>query len=115
MPLLEIRTSNDLFESVREKILREASHCVASTLGKSEESVMVILESAHGLFGGDPGPCAFIELRSVGGLDSQTSERVAVELCALLEAEADIPANRVYLNFVEVERSRWGWNAGLLP
>ena len=114
MPLLEIRTSNDLFESVREKILRDASALVATTLGKSEASVMVTIQSAHNLFGGESGPSAFIELKSVGGLDPQTSARVAAGMCQLMETEADIPTTRVYLHFVELERSQWGWNGGLL-
>lgn len=114
MPLLEITTSNDLFETVREKILRDASAVVATTLGKSEASVMVTLRSATGLFGGDAGPCAFLELRSVGGLDPDTSTRVAERLCTLLEAEADVPSERIYLNFHRVNGSEWGWNGRLL-
>ncbi len=114
MPLLEITTSNDLFESVREKILREASAAIAQSLGKSESSVMVTIKSAHNLFGGESGPSAFIELRSTGSLDSQTATRIAQSLCQLMETEADVPAERVYLNFVEVKRKNWAWNGRLL-
>ena len=60
------------------------------------------------------GPSAFIELKSVGGLDTQTTGRIAAELCQLMETEADIPSSRVYLHFIEVKRSEWGWDGGLL-
>ncbi len=114
MPLLSITTSNDLFESVREKILREASSIVAKSLGKTEAAVMVILRSGHNLFGGDPGPSAFLELRSASSLDPSTTSKVAQGLCEIMEKEGDIPQERIYLNFMQLKRSDWGWNGKLL-
>ena len=114
MPLLEITTSNDLFENVREKILREASHLVARQLGKSEDSVMVTLRHAHSLFCGESVACAFLELRSAGALDAQTATRISGELCKLMEKEADVPPQQVYLNFLNVPRGSWGRNGKLI-
>lgn len=115
MPLVDITLSHELFESVREKILREVSGLVASTLGKSEASVQILLSDAHALFGGEPGPSAFVEVRSVDSLDANTTSRLARQMCDLLQDEADVPAERVYLNFMEVARGDWGWNGKLLP
>jgi len=115
MPLVAITLSNDLFESVREKLLREVSAVVATTLDTSEAGLQITLRQAHSLFGGESGPTAFVEVRSPGKLDANTTSRLARELCALLEIEADVPPERVFLNFMEVSRGDWGWNGKLLP
>lgn len=111
MPYLSLTLSNELFEGTRDRLLHEASALVAETLGKSESLVCVSIRHAAILFAGDSGPAAFIELRSLGGLDANTNAVLSRELCALLEREADVPPERVFLNFVDVERPDWGWNA----
>ena len=66
------------------------------------------------LFGGEAGPAAFLELRSIGGLDANTNAVLSRKLCKLLESEIDIPPERVFLNFVNVKRGDWGWNGKTL-
>ncbi len=111
MPYLSLTLSNELFESARDRLLHQVSALVAETLGKSESLVCVSIQHAAILFASGSGPAAFLELRSLGGLDANTNTVVSRKLCELLEREADVPPDRVFLNFVEVERADWGWNA----
>ena len=110
MPHLSITLWNEPFESIRQKLMAGASALVAKTLVKSESSVCVTVPHAAMLFGGEPGPAAFLELRSLGGLDANVNAVLSRKLCKLLESEIDIPPERVFLNFVNVERGDWGWN-----
>lgn len=114
MPYVAITVSHELFETVREKLLREASAAAAQGLGKPESSVQVALTTAHALFGGIPGPCAFVEVRSVGHLDANTMARLAQSLCEVLRTEADVQPERVYVHFMDVPRHEWAWNGALL-
>ncbi len=115
MPYLSLTLSNELFENTRDRLLHVASALVAETLRKSESAVCVSIQHAPMLFAGGSGPSAFLELRSVGGLNANTNTVLSRKLCELLEREADIPPDRVFLNFVEVDRADWGWNAKTLP
>ena len=60
------------------------------------------------LFGGDNAPLAYLELKSIGLLESQTNELSAM-LCQLMHDYA-IPVDRVYIEFMDAPRKMWGWN-----
>ncbi len=115
MPYVSLTLSHQLFEGIRDRLLHEVSAAVAETLRKSESVVCVSIRDAAMLFGGASGPSAFVEVRSIGGLDANTNTVLSRRLCELLEREAEVPPDRVFLNFVEVEREDWGWNATTMP
>jgi phenylpyruvate tautomerase len=110
MPLLELKTTVALAEGQRQHLLSSLSRMIARDIGKPEQYVMVSLETAPMLMSGQPGPAAFAMIRSIGGLGPAVNRKLAKDLCDLLQREAGIPADRVYLNFVDVPASEWGWN-----
>ncbi|MBW2457607.1 MAG: hypothetical protein JRI68_24085 [Deltaproteobacteria bacterium] len=110
MPLLKMTLSVLLSDSARGGLLAEASKLASEVLGKPERYVMVTIEQAPVLFGGDDSPAAFIEVRSLGGLGPDTNQTLSAKLCELVERIATIPKDRTFLNFVDVARSDWGHN-----
>ncbi len=109
MPYLAIRT-NQSVEEKKEQLLRKASLLIAKETGKQESYVMVSLEpSATMLFGGSNKPLAYLELKSLG-LPEQKIPALSQALCSLLEQEAGIPKERIYIEFSNAERHMWGWN-----
>ena len=71
----------------------------------------LLLEPApHMRFGGDTGPCAFVELRSLG-LPADRTPALSEALCALLQRTLHIPPDRVFINFADIPRPLWGWNS----
>ena len=110
MPLLCITVSETRADVDGEALLRSGSRLVAEHLGKPEEFIMVSWGRGPLLFGGSDAPAAFVELRSIGGLDLETNDGLARALCALLEEAAGIPPARTFLNFADVARSDWGWD-----
>lgn len=112
MPMLILRTNRIVSDDQRTALLQAASQTVAEMLGKPERYVMVSLEDARPLvFGGTDQPAAYLELKSIGLQDKHTKDYSA-RLSELLEDKLDIPRERIYVEFADAARQRWGWNGG---
>jgi phenylpyruvate tautomerase PptA (4-oxalocrotonate tautomerase family) len=112
MPLLRLQTTVTPTAEQQPSLLAALSRIVTEAIGKPEQYVMVTLETTPMLLAGQPGPAAFADVRSIGGLNSRVNKQIAQQLCALLEQSLAIPPARVYLNFSDVPASHWGWNGG---
>lgn len=112
MPLIKIALSSPERADVDvQALMRGGSQIITTTMGKPEAYVMVVCEWEPMLFGGSSEPCAFAELRSLGGLDAETNVTLSHQLCQLLEEEAGITPARVFVHFMDLEREDWGWNS----
>lgn len=110
MPLLSIHSNITLSEAQQQQLLKTASQKVAETLGKPEGYVMVTLHTpVPMLFAGESAPLAYLELKSIGLQENQTTDLSAM-LCQLM-ADYDIPAERIYIEFADAPRKMWGWNS----
>lgn len=106
MPLLSIETNCNNTET----LLDSASKSVATALGKPEQYVMVRFQhNPDMLFAGTGEPLAYLELKSIGLPESNTTE-LSAQLCDLLQTELSIDSNRVYIEFYNAPRHLWGWN-----
>jgi phenylpyruvate tautomerase len=110
MPLLKIETTVALSDDKRKALLASLSKIVATTIGKPEQYVMVTLSPAAILMAGKPGDAAFADLRSIGGLSAEVNRQLSQRVCSALAETLGVPANRVYLNFMDIEAAHWGWN-----
>lgn len=110
MPYLSIRTNKSLAAGERASLLAKASGSIAESLAKPEHYVMVALEDdTPMLFAGGDAPAAYLELKSIGLPESQTTA-LSRTLCELMQTETGISQDRVYIEFVDAPRSMWGWN-----
>ncbi len=114
MVYLSLTLSHELFETAREHLIREASELIAQTLRVSESTVCVSVSHAAMVFGGATGSAAFVELRSPDGLDANVNSVLSKRLSELLRREAEVAPDRVFLNFVDLERASWGWDGKTL-
>ncbi len=112
VPYLKIQTNQALNETARQALMKKASATVAKQLGKSENYVMVTLQSAQTmLFAGTDEPLAYLELKSIG-LPESTTQNLSDSLCTLMAQELDVEKNRIYIEFTDAPRHMWGWNGG---
>jgi len=112
MPTLNIKTNAAIDESARTELLRTASRTVAWMLGKPEGYVMVILEQVPDmLFGGNPAPLAYLELKSLGLPEERCAEYSAT-LCGLVDTQLGVPPDRVYIEFTAPPRNMFGFDGG---
>ncbi len=110
MPLLKLETTVVLTEDKRQALLASLSKTVAETIGKPQQYVLVAAGQAAMQMSGSPGEAAFVDVRSIGGLTEDVNSKLSQKVCQLLHDSLGIPQNRIYLNFTDVEASRWGWN-----
>ena len=109
MPLLRLEIGMPVAGQKKEALLRTASKIIADNTGQPESYVMVVLTEGSGVLGGQTGPVAFADVRSIGSLDKKTNGALAQALCDLLKRELDIAPDRVFLNFAEVAATKWAW------
>jgi len=109
MPLLKLETTVALSDEKQKALLASLSKIVAETIGKPEQYVMITASQTDILMGGRPGEAAFVQVRSIGGLEGGIPKLLSKRICALLNEAAGIPQERVYLNFTDVQDAHWGW------
>lgn len=108
MPVLSITTNSS--ENFPAEILDKLSSGVAEMLGKPESYVMVQLQhNSQMLFAGSDAPLAYAELKSIALPQEHTTE-LSATLCNLIASELNIPQDRLYIEFTDLQRHLFGWN-----
>ena len=110
MPLIRMETSVSLSEEEKISIVSELSKIAAESIGKPESYVMALLSPATMSMAGEIGPAAFLDVRSIGGLNQKVNREISKRVAALLGERLEIPANRVYISFNSVSGVDWGYN-----
>lgn len=110
MPYLSL-TTNQTLSSEQSGVLRpELSGATAQVLGKSEQYVMVEINTCPDmLFAGTDEPLALMRLCSIGLPPDRTTE-ISATLTSCVNAVLGIEPDRVYIEFCAIERHMWGWN-----
>ncbi|KPK51588.1 MAG: hypothetical protein AMS22_10690 [Thiotrichales bacterium SG8_50] len=112
MPYLKIQSNLPLTADQQKKFVADASALVATEIGKPEKYVMVALDPTLPMsFAGSPDPCAYLELKSIG-LPEEKCEALSSALCNFINEKTGIATDRVYIEFTDAPRRKWGWNKG---
>jgi len=110
MPYFNIETNQTLDDASIAAFVKQASAFVAELLGKPESYVMISLEPKTAMaFGGTTDPAAFVRLKSIG-LPRERCGELAEAICAFIDRELEVPKDRVFIYFKDLERSLFGWN-----
>ncbi len=108
MPLIQINTSSKSFVE-NDLLQKEISKIVAELTGKPESYVMTMIHSNSNMtFAGSDEPCCFITLKSIGSLKPALMSK---SLCNLIASKTNINANRIYIEFIDVKASNWGFDS----
>jgi hypothetical protein len=88
---------------------KEISKKIADLTGKSENYVMTMIQSNTQMsFAGSDEPCCFIKVKSIGSLNPSLMSK---SLCELIASKTNINTNRIYIEFIDVKGSNWGYNS----
>ena len=108
MPLIEINTSLKSIVEI-DLLQQEISKMVSDLTGKPENYVMTMIQSDTLMtFAGSDEPCCFIKLKSIGSLNPS---KMSKSLCDLIASKTNIRTNRIYIEFVDVKATNWGFNS----
>ena len=113
MPLIKLETTEPISADRKCGLCQQLSRICAETIGKPEQYVQaLVVDGVAMVHGGEAGPAAFVDVRSIGGLSSKVCQALAAKVCALLQSDLGVPGARVYLNFTEVSAAKWGHDGG---
>lgn len=112
MPLINTRVSVPLPQETESKLAAEYGKLITLIPGKDETYLMLTFEDECRIwFGGTKDlPAAMIEVKVFGKISEAVSDRMTAGICLILQKELNIPADRVYVKYEEV--NMWGWNGG---
>ncbi|MBN1962858.1 MAG: hypothetical protein JW841_18145 [Deltaproteobacteria bacterium] len=112
MPCIRLETTETLTKEQQESLCAQLSKLCAETIGKSENYQMAIVRDGVTIFrAGKPGPAAFIEVRSIGGLTAEVNHELSEKLCSLLQKTLNINGERVSIIMMNIEGKNWGHNS----
>lgn len=111
MPLVELDTSCELSDGRKKDALaRTLSRLVAEGTGKPEQYVMAcVREKVAMIMAGEPGPCALVTIKAIGGLTGDVNGKLSASLSEMLQEELAIASDCVYVTFEELAPTHWGW------
>jgi len=108
MPFIKINTSSKSVVENDDLLQKDVSKMVSDLTKKPESYVMTMIQrDAKMTFGGSDEPCCFIKVKSIGSLNPSSMSK---SLCELIASKTNINANRIYIEFSDVEASNWGFN-----
>lgn len=110
MPFLNLLVGNQVDENQKNRVLSSLSQIVCETLSKPQQYMMTSLVEAKVMLGNSDKAAAFVDLRSIGGLNPQSIKMLSQKICSYLNKELAIDTDRIYCNFTDVAGSNWGWN-----
>ena len=109
MPFIQINTSSKSVVENDDLLQKNISKIVAELTGKPENYVMTMLQRDTKMtFAGSDQPCCFIKVKSIGSLNPS---RMSKSLCELIASKTNINKNRIYIEFIDVKASNWGFNS----
>lgn len=110
MPYFSIQTNRHIADNSVTDLAKKASALIAGLVGKPEAYVMTAIKPGIAMtFAGNDAPTAVVELKSLG-LTEDRCNPLAEKISAFIQAELGIKPNRVFIDFVDVPRTRFAWN-----
>ncbi len=110
MPFINSKVSVKLTKNQEETIKQKLGEAIELIPGKSEAWLMVGFEEEYSLYfkGQAFEKSAFVEVKIFGKADRAAYEKLTAAICKIYEEELQIPADKTYVTYEEVQH--WGWN-----
>ena len=109
MPFIQINISSKSVVKNDDLLQKDISKMVSDLTGKPESYVMTMIQRDTKMtFAGSDEPCSFIKVKSIGSLKPSSMSK---SLCELIASKTNINTNRVYIEFIDVAASNWGFNS----
>ena len=102
MPAVHIKTNVAYTEEQKTKVLKEITRVMVDVAHKNEEAVMATLLKVDGTMGNTDEPFAFLDIRSMNGIEHKMNNDVCVEMTKIMEDVLGVNPLRQYLVFTRV-------------
>ena len=110
MPLIQVHLNTDGPENL-EAFQGALSELLAKGVGKSEDYVMTRISSDEAIsFARSTEPAAYVEVKNIGTMSPDQTASLSESICGAIATHANVPGDRVYIEFSDAQRHLWGWN-----
>ena len=109
MPFATLFLNTNLTNEKENEIISESLKILSEVIGKPIMYCSTQVIKSIGGFGGNCCPSAFIEIKSIGGLNNK-QEGLSERYCSLISSKTDIKSEHIYLTFTEMKRNNWGYD-----
>lgn len=110
MPYLKLKTNKQLSENKKKQVMNDLTSLLVKDLSKPERYIMIECEDEQNMiFGNSDELLVFIELRSIRLPEEKTGE-LTKSLTNFVKNNLEIPADRVFINFTNIQPHMWGFN-----
>lgn len=113
MPGVFIQTNVNYSEETKASILPRINKLMVEIAHKNEEAVMVTLQKVDGQMGNSDAPFAFVDVRSMNGIEHKMNHDVSAAMTEIMEQELGINPLRLYITFVRIPETCWGLMGGV--
>ena len=114
MPYFSIETNKQIDSSTNEDLMKKATTFLAEMMEKPEHVIMVTIKSETPMvFAGISGPAAFVQVKAVK-LEKSKCPEFSNKVCDFLEKEINIPKDRVFIEFIDIDPTIFGFNGDTL-
>jgi len=113
MPAVHIKTNVAYSDEQRAAVLHKMTGVMVNVAHKNEEAVMVTLQKVDGTMGNTDEPFAFLDVRSMNGIEHKMNNDVCVEMTKIMEDVLGINSLRLYIVFTRVPETCWGLMGGI--
>jgi len=110
MPYISTHVSTSLPPEKEISIKEKLGKAIELIPGKSEQWLMVEFRDDCRLYfrGKNDQPAAFVEVKALGNITDDASEKLTAAICGILYEELNISQDHIYVKY-ETTR-QWGWN-----
>ncbi len=114
MPFMDAKVSVAVTPAQEESVKQKLGKAISLIPGKSETWLMLNIQPGCHLYfqGTNSEPAAMVEVKLFGSASPAAYEKMTAEVTKILNSELNIPQNRVFVKYEEVQH--WGWNGSNL-
>ena len=114
MPYFSIETNKQIDDTLTSNLMKKATSFLAEMMGKPEGVIMVTIKPGMPyVFGGTDDPAAFVQIKAVG-LERGKCPEFSKQVCDFLETEIDVSKDRVFIEFIDIDPTIFGFNGNTL-
>jgi phenylpyruvate tautomerase len=114
MPYFNIETNQPIDATSSSDLMKKATGFLAGMMGKPEHVIMVTIKTGMPyLFGGTDEPTAYVQIKAVALVKDKCPE-YSKQVCDFLEDEIGVPADRVFIEFIDIDPKIFGFNGSTL-
>ncbi len=109
MPFINVKTNTHATQAQQTALKTKLGQAITAIPGKSEDWLMVGIESDHALwFKGGEEPAAMVEVSIFGNASHNALSTLTSHITGILGDTLGISSDRIYVKYSETEN--WGWN-----